>query len=250
MVVSALAVVWVGSGGWPEDPHPCLLDSDCYCEAPRPGLVAQPANTWSCLGWAGAALWMAFDASRRRRRRGRASTEALLLRGSFYSTLWIVAVGLLTPGGVLFHASLTDWGGKLDQLSMYLLVVFWVAFTLGALQRWSKGPFLACHLVGTAFALVPRVILEEVTAGLIIFGLLIAVGCATVVGTARSRALQGDWRWAVFALASYGLAHGVQALVPCDPRSLVQGHALLHLIEVGTVVGMYRHLIALRPRDS
>jgi len=250
MAVSALAFVWVGAGGWPEDPHPCLRDADCYCEAPRPGLVAQPANTWSCLGWAGAALWMALDASRRKQRTRCASTRSLLLRGSFYSTLWIVVVSLLTPGGMFFHASLTDWGGKVDQLSMYLLVDFWIAFNLAALRRWPKGLFLACYLAGTAILLVPRVILEDEAAGLILFGLLIALGCATEVGVVRTRALRGDLCWAGIALGSFGLAHGVQALLPCEPRSVLQAHALLHLIEVATVVAMYRHLIALRPSDS
>ena len=52
--------------GYPGGPDECLRLDDCYCEAPRPGMAAQPANAWSNLGFVLVGLAVLADTSRRR----------------------------------------------------------------------------------------------------------------------------------------------------------------------------------------
>jgi hypothetical protein len=78
--------------GWPGEPNGCLETFGCFCEAPRPVLVRQPANTFSNVGFIAAGLAIAVEAGRRRRRldlallalRARASREGRSREGRSY----------------------------------------------------------------------------------------------------------------------------------------------------------------------
>lgn len=250
----SVAFLAIGSGGWPGAAHECIGNSGCYCEAPRGGLIAQPSNTWSCLGWLVAALWMARDAARRREQRPTSAPEEPPFQGRFFSTLYILVAAFVGVGGIFFHASLTDWGGKVDIVSMYLLVGFWILYDLTRLYGWSRRRFVVVSAIASAILLIPRLVFSAITAGLAIFGALILVACLSEALIALPRSvtwagarmsLRADRGWLAVGLGSFALAHLVQLAVPCDPTSLLQGHALLHVIEVGTLVALYLHLSAL-----
>jgi hypothetical protein len=237
LATSAILFLCVGGGGWPGAVHECVALASCYCEAPRPGLIAQPSNTWSCLGWAAAGFWIAWDAARRRERDTRPEETPGAYKGSFYTGLYALIVVSLVPGGMFFHASLTDWGGKLDILSMYLLVNFWIFYNLAHWFEWSNGRFLVSYLASTTVLLVPRVIFSAVEIGLLIFVGLILFALVVEIRIHRTR----HRRWVWIGLVAFGVAHVVQVALPCDPRSLFQPHAVLHLIEVITLIAFYFH---------
>ncbi len=237
LAATGVLLLYVGTGGWPGAIHECVALGTCYCEAPRPGLIAQPANTVSCLGWAVAGLWIAWDAGRRRKRNSAPDSELHPFASWFYTGLYALVVVGLVPGGVFFHASLTDWGGKLDILSMYLLVDFWIFYNLARAFRWSKTAFVTAYLAATTVLLIPRVVYSAVEIGLLIFGGLIVLGLLVEVRIARRHSL----RWVGIGLGGFGLAHLVQAALPCDPDSLLQPHAALHLIETVSLLAFYMH---------
>lgn len=100
----------------------------CYCEAIHDGQIKQPQNTWSDLGFifAGMAilLWVSVgDANPRRPRK----TENVMVRGGFYANYYGLSVMLMGPGSMIFHASMGDFAGFLDSVSMLLpvLLLFW-----------------------------------------------------------------------------------------------------------------------------
>lgn len=237
LVMSAILFLYVGAGGWPGTVHECVALASCYCESPRPGLIAQPSNTWSCLGWAAAGIWIAWDAARRRERDARQEEMSGAYKGSFYTGLYALVVVSLVPGGMFFHASLTDWGGKLDILSIYLLVNFWIFYNLAHRFQWSKGTFIVSYLVVTMVLLVPRVVFSAVEIGLLIFVGLILFAVVIEIRTDRTRRR----RWVWIGLGGFVSAHVIQVALPCDPRSLFQPHAVLHLIEVITLFAFYFH---------
>ena len=137
---------------WPGAPNHCLLQGDCYCEAPRPGPIAQPANTWSLLGFAIASLWVAWRAGR-----DRLNTSAPYLRDRFYPGLYAGTVAFMGVGAALFHASLTNWGGAVDVLSMLGQVCYLLYYNLRSLYGWSRSRFLTAYLVTIAVVITPRV---------------------------------------------------------------------------------------------
>ncbi len=235
---STAVFLYLGLDGWPGAAHACVAIANCYCEAPRAGPIAQPANTWSCLGWAALGLWIAWDSEQRREHGSSPDSELRPFASSFYAGLYAAIVILLALGGMLFHSSLTEWGAKLDIVSMYLFVNFWIVYQLARSYSWSRRTFLCAYLGATALLLVPRVVFGSEDTGLAIFGALLAFAVATEFWISRSPHL----RWIWLGLGAFGFAHLIQAVLPCDPDSLLQPHAVLHLIEVVPPVALYIHL--------
>ena len=164
--------VALAAAGWPGAPNHCVAEGDCYCEAPRPGPVAQPANTWSLLGFAVAGIWVAG-----RSRRDRASTHSRFLRGRFYPGLYASALAFMGPGAAFFHASLTDWGGAVDVLSMLGWVCFLLFYNMTSLYGWSRSRFLVAYVATIAIAITPRLLFGP--AGVPLFALVLTAWFAT-----------------------------------------------------------------------
>jgi len=106
-----LVFLLIGWHGWPGAPNACVLAGDCYCEAPRPGLIAQPANTWSCLAGVIVGLLIAWDTGRRHHT-PRAPFSSLMESDRFYAGLFALVVTYSGVAALFFHASLTNWGGQ------------------------------------------------------------------------------------------------------------------------------------------
>jgi hypothetical protein len=242
-----LAVVMVAMGalaafaaaGWPGEPNGCSAAGRCFCEAFRHGWVKQPANTGSNLGFIAVGLGIAV-ALGARRNAGRPAQNAMQGgiaasgRGSL-AGFYAVVVALLGPGSMALHASMTGMGGRIDVLSMYLWVSFCVAY--GALRLFGAGT--------GAFPVIYAAIAGVLTWSLwfsswsvdILFGVL-CVGFGLVEGLVwlRRRHLSQARGWLLLAGASFATAFAVwlpsrRSDGPlCDPDSLLQGHALWHLL--------------------
>ena len=240
--------------GWPGAPNDCLESFGSFCEAPRPGLVRQPANTFSNLGFV--AVGLAIAAARGRLRSGRATAPSnALTTGTLLPTLASLAVALLGPGSMFLHASLTGWGGTLDVLSMYLWVTFAIAYS--ALRAASLSPkgFLAFYAALFAAAAASKLATSgssDVTFGVLIAGFVF--GEAAV--WRRRRELHQDRRWLALALLCFGVAFALwlPSRRPdgplCDPHSLLQGHAAWHLLcaaAAGSIWLYWRSELAAEP---
>jgi Per1-like family len=218
--------------GWPGAPHPCLAEADCYCEAPRAGWIRQPANTWSCLAGVLVGLAVAAHSSARRRSSRGERAANRMQAGLFYPALYACIVVYSGVGAAFFHASLTDWGGKLDMASMVLSFGFWLTYNVMRVFGLTRIRFCAvfCGLV-TAL-LVPRVVFDKL--GFEIFaGLAGAVILSEILVATSPLRVQRRWLWA--SLALYAPALGVWWLSLsghwlCEPASLLQGHALWHVL--------------------
>src|SRR5271168_1246445 len=82
-----------------------------FCEAFRPGLIKQPANTWSNLGFIMAGLTMAWQLSRG----VFSANNNKLTAGNFYAVFYSCLAVLLGPGSMAMHASGGDLGGFFDM---------------------------------------------------------------------------------------------------------------------------------------
>jgi hypothetical protein len=138
--VLSIFMIFVAAG-WPGAQNSCVTDRDggkrantCYCEPfvtqdiGKPG-VRQPFNTWSNLYalLTGAGLALAVYLYRRG---GLPSGSNRMRSTHFYPLLYIPVVIFLGLGSMWFHASLTQWGGVFDNLSMYTFTNFLIFYTI------------------------------------------------------------------------------------------------------------------------
>jgi len=234
----ALCVAFAALGafawaGWPGAPNRCLASGSCFCEAARTGLVRQPANTLSNLGFVAVGLAVAA-ASGRRRARGGARGNALAA-SPLVSTLAALAIALLGPGSMFLHASLTGWGGRVDVLSMYLWASFTLAYAALRAFAFSTARFagvFAALLALTFWSKLASEVSSDAIFGLLLAGFLLGEGA---VWRLRPE-LRQERRWLALALLCFGA--GFALWLPsrrsdgalCDPGSWLQGHAAWHLL--------------------
>jgi hypothetical protein len=236
--------------GWPGERHPCADPPYCYCETVREGPVGQPANTASDLGFVVAGLFIAWRAGRRlapdsahpfRRRAG----PAVL-----YSQMTV----FMGPGSMFFHGAMTDWGGRLDGLSMYLFILYVITWQVSRSWELGERGFFALYgVLSLAFGLertwgsqssLP--IFGGLVTAAVLLEILVAVPVARLpLGRRRDRVLARRWLFlglGLFctALAIWWLTDSGRPL--CDPDSWLQGHAVWHLLTAGTVTSVYLYL--------
>ena len=243
---SALCVAFA-LAGWPGAPHACVAQGDCYCEAIRPGAVGQPANTWSLIGFVLAGFWVAW-----RSHGDRSRSLPPFLRNRLYPTIYATAVAVMGPGAAFFHASLTDWGGALDILSMLFWICFLLYYNLRSLYRWTDQRFLGVYLVTVAFAILARIFFPST--GLLVFVALHTawIGSEVLVGARLGRLgirrqlkRKRRYFWGyvginLFALAIWSQSHAGGLL--CQPASILQGHALWHVLNAIAAALLYPYL--------
>ena len=234
--------------GYPGGPDECIRLGDCYCEAIGPGIAAQPANSWSNLGFVAIGLLVLADAGRRRRGTSRMVTDDryVLLYG---------AVGVfLGMGSFAFHGSMRAWGGYADVLSMHAFLSFILAYDLarihGEAWSWFFGWFGGLLVAFTAAVLwLPPEHGKTLFAVFVLVTLIVEAGVSYPAlrpwSPARIDARRMPWFWA--GLGSFAVANLIWNLsrtrgVWCDPLSLVQGHAVWHLLSAVSVGCFYRYL--------
>lgn len=238
---------WLSRGGYPGGPDECLRLGDCYCEAPGPGIAAQPANAWSNLGFVLVGLLVLADSARTRDRSSAARMEADLR----YSRLYGAVAAFLGLGSFAFHGSLRAWGGYVDVQSMHAFLAFVLAYDLTRIHGWSWGAFLA-WFTGLLAGFSALIGLFPPEHGRILFAVVVAV--TIVVEGAVSHPVLRPWAprpiqprrmpWFWAGLASFAVAFVIWNLsrtggVWCDPNSLLQGHALWHMLSAVSVGCFY-----------
>jgi hypothetical protein len=131
-------------------PAQCFLENAYFCEELRPGLVKQPSNTFSNLAFVFIGLGCAWHAMKNHKADGGRMQSTV-----FYPALFATALALLGPGSMAMHASMTNWGGKVDVISMELFMGVAAAIGLSRRFKWSHGGFLAgaALIVGAGVAL-------------------------------------------------------------------------------------------------
>ncbi len=166
------------------------------------------------------------------------------------ATTYAVVVVLLGPGSMAMHATQSERGGRLDQLSMYLVACFALAYALMRATRRSTGSFLAvfagllvlCEAVEQWHTDLPVVD----NTGNLVFGIIL-------VGRDRHRGVAAPSRRPLprrplGARRRRRDRHRLRDLEPleerhslCHPHSLLQGHAAWHLLCAVSAWCLYRY---------
>jgi hypothetical protein len=206
-----------------------------FCEAFRPGLIKQPANTWSNVAFIIAGLsigWMLMRGTF-------AHNNNSITQNPIYGTFYASIVVFLGPGSMAMHASGGDLGGFFDMLSMYLVASFTVAYAAERFFKLSPVFFVGIFVVlltfciwadGQPYHFILDFFGDTVFMFLIIFTILIEALNSFI------RKVQHTKLWAIAAAGSLGLAFliwnfSLTGDSLCDPHSLIQGHAIWHILD-------------------
>ena len=217
-VLSALGPNWAAYA-----PATCTA-THCFCELPRIGaLILQPADSWSSFGYVLAGFLMIVLAGRR----DWASAMPPLAARTMGLTAIIVGLG-----SVLMHATLTLWGQFLDVLGMYLVGSF---LLVRALARWRRSRMAArsrCMLRCARALVAVLILVPEVRRWLFAVLLILAI----LVELIFARPLRPGARFGYYlaGILAKAVAFTIWILdqqgVVCAPHSLLQGHAVWHLL--------------------
>lgn len=219
----------LATGLWSAWRPATCLPNDCFCEAIGDGVIRQPANTWSSLAFVLVAVWILVrrgrnDAARRALRR----SELGLFLGS------LVAVGL---GSAIYHASLTFIGQVFDVSGMYFIATFILLHRLGPSWKLPAGRSIAGFVGVNGVLMLAQVTTPSLRRGA--FGVLLVSALAVEWRSSRGgrRFLGSGALLMAIAFAIWGLD---RIRVICAPASLLQGHAVWHLLGALSAACLFR----------
>ena len=199
-------------------------ETRCFCELPRSGsLIVQPANSWSSYGYAFAGFLM-IVLSQGSSWKSRFRSEAAAWFG-----VTAIFVGL---GSVLLHATLTLWGQFFDVMGMYLVGGFML---VSAVVRWrglSAQAAMILYLVLVGALLLVLYQVPDVRRWL--FAVVLLTAILIELGFARPRRKGVRVSYYFAGIAAKAVAFTIWNLdqhgTLCAPESLLQGHAMWHLL--------------------
>lgn len=196
----------------------------CFCEMPRVGTtVLQPSNSFSSFGFVFAGFLMILLAR---------SRDWVSAFPPLAASILGVAAIITGVGSVLLHATLTLWGQFFDVLGMYLVSGF---FLVAALAKWRgiadrRAMVYYALLCGVLVAILYA--LPDVRRWLFAVILLAAIILELIF--ARPRRPQVRTGYYIAGLVANIVAFTIWNLDQrgqlCSPDSLMQGHAVWHLL--------------------
>jgi hypothetical protein len=230
-IISMLALFLALLGGWFGEPEGVGAQ---FCEAARDGLIKQPANTWSNAAFIIVGLVVASSLAKGTY----GDWKNSLTQNTFYAVLFACIVVLLGPGSMAMHATMTGLGGFLDVISMYFMASFMAAY---AIQRFFRLQLV--HFIMIFSGLVAACVWAEfqpyrillVSFGNTVFAMYIGIAAFVETLNTHFKRVHAERRWGYMSLAFLLLAFlfwnlSVRGVALCDPASLLQGHALWHLL--------------------
>jgi hypothetical protein len=196
----------------------------CFCEMPRFGsLILQPSDSWSAYGYVLAGFLMIVLA-------GDPAWDSAFPRTAA-RTFGVTAI-MVGLGSVLLHATLTLWGQFFDVLGMYLVGSF---LLVRAIARWQSIPdrlAIVLYLLLCATLTAVLVVEPEVRRWLFAVVLILAILIELIFARPlRNGALLRLYLLGILAKAvAFAIWIMDQRGTLCSPGSVVQGHAIWHLL--------------------
>jgi len=261
LTLGALVVLLFVDGDWSAWSQATCLSAPlgCFCEYARPTLVRQPSNTFSNLAFTIVGIVVLVESIQQQiaaaGRREKLSQEQAL--GRAFACSYAVSQVVLGAGSAWYHASLTFHGQWIDNAAMYLTVSAPMLYArasvrLSAKVAHGKSPqnsarlylieFIAVNVVLGVLCLVLPVTRRYIFMILIV-GLLAYEMWARRVLPARAR--KARLNPLGVALATFLVAFVIWTLdirhILCKPESLLQGHALWHILNAVATFQIYMY---------
>lgn len=271
LTASVFVLLLFVDGNWDSWPQATCLASPlgCFCERDRGTLVRQPSNTFTNLAFTVVGAIVLLEAIQQQILAAASAVKVTPERrlGTAFACSYAVSQIILGAGSAWYHASLTFHGQWIDNAAMYLTVSAPLLYSRASLRlaaRRAHGTTKGLERSAEVFVLEYTIV--NIVLGALcfvvpstrryIFGVLI-VGMLGYEIRARmvlpKRQKLARMRPLGAALLAFLVAFAVWTLdlrhIVCFPDSLLQGHALWHLLNgVATLnIYMYFHPIAHPP---
>lgn len=238
LIVVALISLSRADYSWADWKAATCMPDMCFCEAIRPGSIAQPANTWSSLGFVLVGLLIL---SRRFFQSQPASGFSTM-----HTLVYALATIFIGLGSTFYHASLTFVGQFFDVLGMYLLGGFILLHNLARARSLVAKNFVAAYVALNLALAVLLITLPELRRYL--FAALILAALVWAYHPRRPASSVTQRKYLAWAVITLLLAFIIFLLdltkIFCSPYSWLQGHALWHLGGALAAGLLYRHYSA------
>lgn len=232
-----------------------------FCERMQDGGVKQPWAVWSDLSFLAAGLWllwfMQFFVRTGTRTDGATTVETTgetpnpMLQIGWLSIAYCLIIIFMGPPSMWFHASMKEWGGWFDSMSVVFWLFFNACYVLYALAftMWDRGRGVARPITVLAvwaafaviFGIIAAIVPDARLIGYFISGGLwgIAEVVYLIVGCASSKVVYRRTWWlfvANFILLAITMTiwifwnDGIVSATSCQDRESFPGHAIFHIL--------------------
>jgi hypothetical protein len=221
-----------------------------FCETNRmDAFIRQPSNTWSNLGYLLVAVLVLTLAVHDLRLPHRQEADNFIVRYPVFTVLFGMSCLLLFMGSFLYHASLTAVFQQMDQVAMYSLVLLVIAINgyrlfprWRLLKQWRSSHGWAVVLFTLAlwyvFSNISELNINRLFPALTAIAFVSSLIYLWMAGTGGHfmRYFKVAYGTLIVGAAVWGLD---RSHVLCNPESMVQGHALWHLLTAASALLLY-----------
>ncbi|BBB47856.1 ceramidase domain-containing protein [Pelolinea submarina] len=224
ILLSILRINWLNYR-----PADCLPYA-CFCEKIGTGLIRQPVNAYTNLGYILVGiLVLVFLRRTGSSHQLQSSISGLPRRILILFGIAYVAVGI---GSFIYHASFIFLGEELDDDSMYMIGIFLVLFETARIHKLSVKQFLWIYF-SLNILFEAAIYIFPVIRGML-FAVLMVISFTIELYARRQAELKDEVRLTDIANLLFLLAYLIWILdkthLLCYPESLFQGHAIWHLV--------------------
>ncbi|HRN93681.1 MAG: ceramidase [Chitinophagales bacterium] len=224
-----------------------------FCELNRiDALIKQPSNTWSNLAYIPVGLAIvSLGFADLRQGMERRKCENFLVRYPIFSIIFGFSTLYVGLGSFLYHASLTSYFQKHDQMGMYALVLTILAFsvyrifpTIKLFGKWRSFHSIGLVLAGIFFVYIfaewSKININTLFPILIIsvFALHIYYEIFIKKSVAFSKYMLGGFACLAMGYIIWMLD---RSHVVCSPESWFQGHAVWHILTAASALLVYMY---------
>jgi len=219
-----------------------------FCENARDGLILQPANSYSNIGFVISGLVCAWMLSHQE-----INKSGFFFKHPFIPLFYCLVTVLLGPCSMAMHATETHRAGLFDMNSMYLFGSFMFSFALARFFSLNSFLFISIYLISLLLCNIAGTYRNLFGTGFYpgsaAFGLVCSLGMLFEFLNYKKFRPVIQFRFAVycslcFLLAFYVWHFGWDGHCFCNPDSLFQWHGVWHLLCGLSTYFLFRYYIS------
>ncbi len=233
VTISALAVlpsnIWAG---W--QPATCL-QTGCFCESANAhSPIRQAANTYSSLAFVFSGMLVMAGKQ----------TVSRLPRG--YAVIMGISSIIVGVGSAFYHASLTFIGQFFDVFGMFLLAGFTLVYAIERIWDLRLTTTLSLYLALNLFLSWLQIAIPDTRRYAFAVVLMLALAFEYYFRLKKKPQIEVRWLWIGTGLL--GGAYIIWILdntrLVCFENSLLQGHAIWHILGAIAVLFLHRYYVS------